>query len=122
MNLASHYAAVLSEGADVGKTIAYLKRRGHLSLLGHIVRALEREPAGRSAPEVLVARNADAKKHAKAVQSALAALGAGAGEPEIRVDERAVGGWRVRVNSKVVDRTFRAALVSMYQKAVRSDS
>jgi len=43
MNLAQNYARILRDGVDAAKTLAYMKARGHLSLLPQVVRMLERE-------------------------------------------------------------------------------
>ena len=119
MSLASHYATVLAEGADVDKTLAYMRRRGHISLLAQVVRILKRMPAESNAAEVLVAKEHDAKKHETAIRDALHKLGAAEGKPHVVVDPRAVGGYRVRAGGKAIDHTFRSALVSLYQKATR---
>ncbi|MDE2079532.1 MAG: F0F1 ATP synthase subunit delta [Patescibacteria group bacterium] len=119
MSLASHYATVLSEGADVDKTLAYMRKRGHISLLAQVVRILKRQPALSDMPEVLVAKEHDSKTHEAAIRDALTKLGAAERKARVVVDPRAVGGYRVRAGGKTIDRTFRSALVSFYQKATR---
>jgi len=119
MSLASNYAALLSKGADVEKTLAYMKHRGHLSLVSQIVRILKREPAEANAATVLLAKESDGKKYSAAIREALAKLGADAARARTVIDERVVGGYQVRAGGKTLDHTFRSALVSIYQNATR---
>ncbi|MBI3573644.1 F0F1 ATP synthase subunit delta [Candidatus Kaiserbacteria bacterium] len=119
MSLASHYAAVLSQGTDVKKTLAYMKARGHTSLLSQIVRIVERKPADKDIPVVVLAKDFDSRKYSKDIHEALAMLGAGK-EHRTKVDARAVGGYAVRAGGTLIDKTFRSALVDIYKDTFRS--
>ena len=122
MGLANAYAAVIreaEEGKDTSdfskKLIAFMKNRGHLSLLPQVLRILAREKADLHTPVITVAKESDAKKFAKPIREILSQLGVQEVESTVIVDSRAVGGYAVRANSRLVDKTFRSALISLYQ-------
>ncbi len=119
MSLASHYATILSGGSSIQKTLAYMKRYGHLSLLPQIVKILERTPVDSDASVVTFAKESDAKKFAPAIAEAFKAIGTDAKGSRTVIDPRLVGGYRVHSASKIVDRSFRTALVTIYHNAVR---
>jgi len=113
MSLANAYAKVLRDvpekdiPAYLKKLVAFMKSRGHLSLLPQVVRILEREPAGGGEPVAVVAKEADAKKFAAELRGA-----------RVIVDPRAVGGYTLRTGSQLIDKSFRSALIAIYQKTV----
>lgn len=118
MNLAHAYASVLRENPsadNVKQTLAYMKSRGHLSTLPQVVRILEREKGANEAV-VTVARESDVKKFREDIAKALTELGES--EHSIAVDPHVVGGYIVRGRSKAIDRTYRKALVSIYQRTI----
>lgn len=121
MNLANAYADVIRSvpekdaKAYVPKLMAFMKSRGHLSILPEVVRILERSGERSDRAVVTVAKQPDEAKFSRQIREALAALGAG--EHRVHVDPRSVGGWSVRAGSKLVDRSFRTSLVSLYKKA-----
>jgi F0F1-type ATP synthase delta subunit len=122
MALADTYAKVIREkGKDVSaqyveSLIAFMKSKGHLSLLPSVVRILEREPETHRA-SIVVARAEDAKKFARSIADSLKLLGTEV-MPAASVDARIVGGHIVRAGSQIVDKSFRNALVEMYRKTV----
>jgi F0F1-type ATP synthase delta subunit len=99
----------------VKKFIAYLTQRGHLSLLPHILKRLERAE-GVKPGQVVLAKEGDAEVFAQSIAAALTTLGVDKGAYAVRVDDRAVGGYSVRAKGKLIDRTYRSALVQLYQK------
>jgi len=113
MSLANAYARVLRDvperdvSAYLKKLMAFMKSRGHLSLLPQVVRILEREPSGGNEPVAVVAKESDAKKFAKEIAGA-----------RVVVDPRAVGGYTLRTGSTLIDKSFRSALIAIYQKTV----
>lgn len=112
-----HRAIADGVGADFAKKlVSYLKHKGHLGLLPQIVRRYESMSVSRAAT-VVVARPDDAKKFAQSIGAALSTLGIDAGEYEVSVDDRAVGGYSVRAKGKLIDRTYRSALVELYQNS-----
>lgn len=122
MSLARAYAAVIADAEEkkgtadfVKKLVALMKARGHLSLLPQIVRILDREQRDANVPVVTVAKEADAKKFAKPIHDALSKLGAETKQHELFLDPQAVGGYTVRAGSRLIDKTFRSALISLYQ-------
>lgn len=101
MNLIQNYASVLTGGADPKRTLALMKQKGHLSLLPQVVKVLERE---KSEGEVMVVAN---EKDAKGFKG------------NVVVDSRIVGGYLKRSGSKIIDATYRKALVEIYKNAVK---
>lgn len=117
--LSNAYAAILREkGSEQGfikKLRAFMAHRGHLSLLPEIVRVLERDPMRKGA-RVYLAKHEDGRKHSKDIRESLKLLGEE--EAETIIDPDSVGGYKVLANSNVIDRSYRTALVSLYQKTV----
>lgn len=124
MNLPQTYAKLIQgipaeeARAFVPKLVAYMKSRGHLSLLPHVLRILDREPKEKNAAVVTVAKESDSKKFASRVKEALALLKAEDARAVTLVDPKAVGGFSVRAGGRLIDRTFRTGLVSIYKNAV----
>ena len=113
MSLANAYAKVLRDvpekdvPAYLPRVLAFRKERGHLSLLSQVVRILEREPSDAGEAVAVIANESDAKKYAQEI-----------GGARVVIDPRIVGGYTLRANSRLVDRSFRSALISIYRKAV----
>ena len=107
MNLAQNYAKVLTEGTDVAKTIAYMKSKGHLSLLAQVVRILAHENANHDAEVVRVAREKDSPTAQKKFQGA-----------RVVIDPKIVGGYFARKGATLVDATYRKALITIYKNAI----
>lgn len=124
MSLAHAYASVIQEAEQKGEGAAFVKNllalmksRGHLSLLAQIFRIIEREPENTKAPVVVLAKEEDAKKYSKMIRDDLATLNAR--DHRTVLNPRSVGGYSVRAGSKIIDKSFRSALVSLYQRAIR---
>ncbi|MFQ5541178.1 MAG: hypothetical protein ACE5F4_02955 [Candidatus Paceibacteria bacterium] len=107
MSLTSSYTALLKGGVDPDRVLAYMKTKGHLPLLPRIVSALERAPD--SHYRVIVAderaANAARAEHPDAAVS---------------VDSRIVGGTLTRKGTTLTDKTYRRALVRIYQEALHN--
>ncbi|MEK7063482.1 MAG: hypothetical protein AAB955_02205 [Patescibacteria group bacterium] len=88
MSLAKNYAAVFKT-LDSKKVLVYMKQKGHLRLLPQIVRILEREKV-RPASITVTAKD----------------------------DPRIVGGSYTLDGYTLTDRTYRTALVNLYQKLI----
>ena len=124
MSLADTYAKVIqeAEGKSNLKTfgdslIAYMKAKGHTAIIPQIVRILSRAPE-RGTAIVKVRDAGDAKKYKKEIDATLSELGA-TGKHSIIEEPRLVGGYSVRAGGKLVDKSFRSALVTLYQQSVR---
>ncbi len=98
------------------KFVAYLATRKHLGLLPAILARVEKMGTLNTHAVVTVARTEDAKKFADAIASELSILNIAAGAYTVKVDDRAVGGYSVRGKGRLVDKTYRSALVNLYQK------
>lgn len=124
MSLAHAYAEVIMTAEEEGqgaafaqKVLTFMKYRGHLSLVPEIARIIERTPV-RGGSVLTVADTDSEKKLNNEIQEALRILKAESLKQAVVVDPRAVGGFSLRVGSTIVDRTFRTALVSLYQKTI----
>ena len=109
--------SAIRSGADaefVPQMVRYMKMRGHATLLPAVLRKVERMNVVKGA-QVTVARAEDAAQYARAIAAQLVGLGAGT-EYTIAVDDRMVGGYTVRAKGKLVDKSYRSALVTLYQK------
>ncbi|MBX9765049.1 F0F1 ATP synthase subunit delta [Patescibacteria group bacterium] len=122
MSLSHAYAAIIQDAEEKGlgkpfaeKLIRYMKAKGHLSLLSQVVRISGRVSKKGDAT-VLVSKKADADKYKSGINSALKALSVQ--DSKIVEDERIVGGYVVRAKGKIVDNSFRSALVSLYRSIV----
>lgn len=125
MNLAHAYARLIQEADDAGakpefagKIVTYMKSKGHLSLLPRVLRIAERMPKTNEAV-VTVKNDADYKRYEKDIKTALSGIGH-KGALRVAHDAKIVGGYSVRAGGKITDRSFRSALVSIYQNTVRS--
>ncbi len=101
MNLATTYAT-LAQDVEPAKVVAYMRSRGHLSLLPTVLRILERAPDTR--PTVTVAHERDAKGHNK--------------DERVIVDPKIVGGTIKRNGSQYRDASYRNALVTLYKRII----
>ncbi|MBV9349786.1 MAG: F0F1 ATP synthase subunit delta [Patescibacteria group bacterium] len=126
MNLVTAYAALITETESEGKNsafaeklIAYMKNRGHLSLIPQIVKLLSRREVRTDAPVVTVAKESDLEKYQTKIRAALAQLGMPDATPVHAVDARAVGGYAVRAQAKLIDKTYRSALISLYRNVTK---
>lgn len=104
MNLVQRYAQVLKE-VDTKKVLAYMRARGHLSLLPKVVKQLEREP--QKGDTVVVAHEKDVSKMKRKFSDA-----------HIVVDEKIVGGYIARSGTMVTDASYRHALVTLYHNTI----
>lgn len=125
MSLANAYATVIRDAEAHGagrdfaeKLIAFMHARGHGSLMPRVIKLLEREPKQEKAV-VTLARESDAQKFTDSLAAALNAFGVSKGEYAILVDPDMVGGYRVQSGHRLLDRSFRSALVSIYQNTIR---
>lgn len=100
MNLAHTYALALKD-TDIKKVVAYMKAKGHLSLLPQILRIMERSP--QRGDVLTVAKEEDIAGAQKRFP-----------EAEVSVDPRIVGGFLLRKAGRVTDATYRKALVNIY--------
>ncbi len=120
MSLSQAYAQVIREKGDesgfLKKVAEFMKSKGHLVLFPEILRILMRDPQRKGAA-VYVARAADERKFAGEIKAAIRDVGET--DADIVIDQRIVGGFLVRGKSKVIDQSYRSALVSMYQKTLK---
>jgi F0F1-type ATP synthase delta subunit len=88
-----------------------LKSRGALSLLPKVLNAYTKlqYKASAQGATLYVARDAD-------VDSAIKELGLQE-RPNIKVDDRLIGGYRLESNGKLLDNSFKAKLLQAYRNA-----
>ncbi|MEK7613949.1 MAG: F0F1 ATP synthase subunit delta [Patescibacteria group bacterium] len=112
MSLAHYYATIIAplrEGGKIDEVIAYMKKRGHESLLPQVARIIERTPDSDQI-QLTVASEKEGKKFVPH------ALHLGEGTVETKVDPSIVGGYVVRKGGSLIDASYRRTLVSLYQK------
>ena len=116
MNTAQAYAHILSgmhTAAEAGTVIRYMKKKGHLPLLPHIVRMLARFPEEDTAV-LMVAHEKDTKTfREKSVR-----IGGDPKRMRVIIDRKIVGGYLARKQGLLVEATYRRFLVDLYKKAV----
>lgn len=124
MSLANTYAKVIqdAEGKPNVKAfgdslLAYMKAKGHMALIPQIISILSRAPE-KDVAIVKVRDAEDAKKYKKEIEATLTELGA-KGAHRVMEEPRLVGGYSVRAGGKLVDKSFRSALVTLYQGVIR---
>lgn len=116
MSLAHAYAKVIQDSETaipVDRVLAYMKARGHLSLLTRIVKILERTPDTDRAV-LIVANKRDAEKHMREVVN----VGGDPKNTKVVVDPQIVGNYIVRKKEKLIDASYRKQLVELYQHTV----
>lgn len=107
----------------VERFVALLRRAGHIRLLPKILATYERataERARRDGVVVSVAKEGDAHTHTSDIKKAAAEMGASHEALTIRTDETLVGGYSVKTRDKIIDRSFKRALVTIYHRAIAS--
>ncbi|MBY0539090.1 F0F1 ATP synthase subunit delta [Patescibacteria group bacterium] len=124
MSFSHAYAAVIREAEEnnLGKPFAekllkYMKAKGHLSLLSQVLRLTARA-SKKGITTVTVAKKNDTDKYKAGISAALKSLSADTHHVVIE-DERMVGGYTVRAKGKLIDNSFRSALVSLYRSIAR---
>ena len=103
--------------------VALLRRAGHIRLLPKILATCERTTAERARKDgviVSVAKEGDAHMYAGDIKKAAAEMGAGDEALTIRTDETLVGGYSVKTRDKIIDRSFKRALLTIYHRAIAS--
>lgn len=125
MNLAHAYAKLIQDASESGaarvfvdKLVAHMKAKGHLSLLPQVLRVLDRMPNSNEAV-VTVKSEEDVRRFKEEMKAFLSENGY-TDKPRVVVDPNIVGGFTARAGGKMLDRSFRSALVNIYQQAVRS--
>lgn len=101
---------------------ALLSRKGHMRLWPQILRATKRVLEARlksHIPQVRVAKEGDISE-AK-IKSALALLGVAESEAYTKVvDATLVGGFTARFKGKLIDQSYKRALVNLYLNITKS--
>jgi F0F1-type ATP synthase delta subunit len=100
--------------AAVVKLIRHLKSTGRLKMLPQIARELKRVAARRHAlrPVVEVAHLKEAEHALRTAQEA------GITAPRASVNHSLIHGWRAKSHGKLIDRSAKRALLTIYQKAI----
>ncbi|MCL9972409.1 MAG: F0F1 ATP synthase subunit delta [Candidatus Pacebacteria bacterium] len=99
--------------------IQYLKKRGHLSLIPAVLNRVTRLQKAERKTTVTLARATDADRFAASIAANLTTMPHRDATYAVSVDERIVGGYRVEAGGKLVDRTYRTALVRLYHSSIQ---
>jgi len=94
-----------------------LQKSGRVALMPRIARAISRivERAERGRPTLTLASESDRSASVGEARSKLSI-------PEdvvVRVDESLIGGWRYEERGRLVDTSYKAQLLEMYNRATR---
>jgi F0F1-type ATP synthase delta subunit len=96
----------------VSKLILHLKSSGRMKMLPQIMRELRKVAARRDAHKPVVEVASD-RESARALESAAQE---GITAPKAQINPSLIRGWRARSGDKLVDRSAKGALISIYQK------
>lgn len=113
MSLATYYAHLLhthGTASYASKVVAYMKKKGHTSLLPQVMRIVERMPK-KEGGILTVARKGDVKKF----QSRIEQVGGNKNDTHVVVDPSLVGGYIAQKGATLLDASYRRALVQLYQ-------
>jgi F0F1-type ATP synthase delta subunit len=125
--LAQYYARALYEivqnespseqGKYVGNLMALLKRKGHFKLLPFILKEYTKLSAGKEKDSMIVlSRHSDnqALRQARDAYERHFHLE----EPHVAVDESIVGGFRIKSGNKILDASYKTALLQLYRNMI----
>ncbi len=96
----------------------YLSKRGLTKLYPAILRGLAekiRRKQVSTLPVVMVAREADLKRHEIEIVQALSKLTSG-GEHEVRIDKTMIGGFVIKNRDTRIDRSYKNTLLHAYHR------
>jgi F0F1-type ATP synthase delta subunit len=99
-----------------------LAARGRTALLPRIARAFARIAARdeeKNGVVLSIARAEDERKAKAAAKDVLAELGVKPAEVVVRTDDSLIGGWRLEGRERLVDASWKTALVSIYNRAIQ---
>lgn len=108
-------------GEIVKRFIALVRRAGHIRLLPKIVAAYERLQKireKRSGAIVSIAKEQDAQIYDRAIKEAVGELRVSSETITLRTDETLIGGYRVTTRDKMIDRSFKRSLSTIYHRAI----
>ena len=112
---------MIEAGKESKEVLAGLKKtlatRGHERLYAPVLRGVARvlESKEAAAVEVVVAKEADAKAFATAINEALQELSI-TEKPTVTVDETVIGGFVVEGRTQRFDASYKTKLVQLYRK------
>jgi F0F1-type ATP synthase delta subunit len=104
--------------ADLGKL---LKAKGHMSIHMQILEGALAELTRRKktdAPAVTVASSKETALHKDAIEASLKELGGSLEEAGFSTDETLIGGYTVSHKGKLINRSYKEKLISLYRSIV----
>ncbi len=111
----------MPEDTLVRGLIETLRSRGHLRLVPGILRLLEADRASEREETLLtLARTGDRERLAKDIAKAATELGVSAEVAAVRTDETLVGGFTLSSGNRLLDRSYKRALVDLYRTLTAS--
>ncbi len=104
--------------AGLAKTLeAKGHMRLHASVLQGVLRILETQKTKTTAIVTIASEKAGVE-HAKAIKEALSELSTEF-VPETKIDETIIGGFTAEFNNVLIDKSYKAQLVSLYRKLAK---
>lgn len=110
----------ISHEEAVNKFVTILKRKGHLKLLPRIVRELGRIQIRHDrvhGARVRLARAEDKEQLREIINKKLAELNVNE-EPQMVEDDTVIGGYVIETGSKMVDGSYKSALMKLYRSVI----
>ena len=129
--LAKYYALAIAlaiagktgseQGAILERFFALLKGKGHLTLLPHILRELDRyADLMKTRESVTVTTPAPASnEHIEQIQKGFTEYGVGDGELVQKLDTYLVGGFTVKTRDLRIDASYKRQLLDLYQATLK---
>jgi F0F1-type ATP synthase delta subunit len=97
--------------------LVILRSRGHQKLLPNIVHELEKRlTREQESVKILFAREEDKIRYKENIQADLLEIAKEKEEQSQEIDEKLVGGYRVETKNILIDRSYKRALIDLYQK------
>ena len=117
---------MIEKGKAPHEAVAAMKKeletRGRATLLPKIARAFERLAAKENSKNTLtlsIARTKDAPHAVKEVEKVLAELKIGDVDLYETIDESLIGGWRLEGRGVLIDKSWKSALLSIYNRVTQ---
>lgn len=125
-----HYISAVIElllsGKDVDDVLkglsAALKRKGHEKLYGQILTGVMRsltEGQSSVASNIVVAKESDRKELKDAIAGALENIGGNVKDARITVDETLIGGFIASHKGRLINRSYKQRLLSLYRSITK---
>lgn len=104
----------------LGRAHALLVKKGHIKLWPVVLRGVEKALLKKEiddTPRLIVAK--ESAKEGEAIKVALAKLSVVTNTPKVEVDSSLIGGFVVQYKDRMVDHSYKRALIDLYRKVTK---